>query len=281
MNGSTRFWRRGAGLPRWVLLFAVPITGLPILAFSQNAPTPAPAAPAQAPAAAAAPATTTVESVQPKADSSSSRVVVPADTTIPLELKNAISSKSAYVGQAVYCETIYPITVGNRIVIPVGSYVKGAITQVVRPGRVKGRAQIGLRFDSLTLPDGVTHALRATLSSYAGNGKEGFKRDEGKIEGESTKGQDVGTVASTAGEGAIIGAVAGRSVKGAGIGGGAGALGGLIWVLATRGKDILIPERATFELQLTAPLEFDSSDLAPADSPSGPALPRRPPPTGK
>jgi hypothetical protein len=225
--------------------------------------------------AAATPAAAQTDASGSRADTNGSRVVVPRDTTIPLELKNAINSRTAYVGQAVYCETIYPITVGNRIVIPVGSYVKGAITQVVRPGRVKGRAQIGLRFDSITLPDGNTRPLRATLSGYAGNGKEGFKRDEGKIEGESSKGQDAATVASTAAEGGIIGAVAGRSVKGAGIGGGAGALGGLIWVLATRGKEIVIPERTTLELQLTTPLSFDSSEVeAPQNSPQGPAIPR-------
>lgn len=238
-------------------------------------------APAQSVPGAASPPAPATPAAGPQTGTLGLKVVVPAETKIPLELKNAISSKSAYAGEAVYCETIYPITVGNRIVIPVGSYVKGAITQVVRPGRVKGRAQIGLRFDSLTLPDGVTHQLRATLSSFAGNGKEGFKRDEGKIEGESTRGEDVGKVATTGGEGAIIGAIAGRSVKGAGIGGGAGALGGLIWVLATRGKDVLIPERATLELELTAPLEFDSSDVEPADAPNGPAIPRRSPPTGK
>src|SRR3989442_14889637 len=49
------------------------------------------------------------------------RLVVPANTTIPLELRNTISSRTAYVGQSIYCETIYPITIGNRIVIPVGS----------------------------------------------------------------------------------------------------------------------------------------------------------------
>src|SRR3989304_4601791 len=67
-----------------------------------------------------------------------SKFVVPAHTVIPLTLKNAINSRTAFVGQAIYCETIYPITVGNRIVIPVGTYVKGAVTQVVRPGRIKG-----------------------------------------------------------------------------------------------------------------------------------------------
>lgn len=261
----TRLSSRGRTPLRLAFLAAATVWGV-ATASAQSAPASAP------PQAAAQSA------VRPKADADSTKIVVPANTTIPLELKNALSSRTAYVGQAVYCETIYPITVGNRIVIPVGSYVKGAITQVVRPGRVKGKAQIGLRFDSLTLPDGTTRALRATLSGYAGNGKQGFKRDEGKIQGESSKGQDVGTVAQTASEGAIIGAIAGRDVKGAGIGGGAGALGGLIWVLATRGKEIVIPERTSLELQLTAPLEFDRSEVeAPAGSPEGPALPRRDP----
>lgn len=237
-------------------------------AAGQNAAAPAPphvAAPAPTPAAAAG-----------------SRVLVPVNTTIPLELKNTLSSHTAYAGQAIYCETIYPITVGNRIVIPVGSYVKGAVTQVVRPGRVKGRAQIGLRFDSITLPDGTTRPIRATLSSFAGNGNEGFRRDEAKVEGESSKKEDAATVAQTtiagAEIGAITGAVKGAPGKGVGIGSAAGAAGGLIWVLATRGKDIMLPPGTSLELQLSQPLSFDPDDLeTPARYQEGPALPRREP----
>jgi type IV secretion system protein VirB10 len=206
------------------------------------------------------------------------RLVVPANTTIPLELRNTISSRTAYVGQSIYCETIYPITIGNRIVIPVGSYVKGAVTQVIRPGRVKGKAQIGLRFESITLPEGTTRPLRATLSAYAGNGKEGFRRDESKIEGESSKGQDAGTVAITSGQGAAIGAIAGRSIKGAGIGAASGAVGGLIWVLATRGKEIVLPPGTSLEVQLTGPLTFEPDEVErPSRYNEGPALPRRDP----
>ena len=216
-----------------------------------------------------------------RAAATNSERVVPKNTTIPLELRNAINSRTAYVGQAIYCETIYPITVGNRIIIPVGSYVKGAVTQVVRPGRVKGRAQIGLRFDSITLPGGTTHTLRAALSGYAGNGKEGFHRDESKIEGESSKGEDAGRVASSAGEGAIIGAIARRSAAGAGIGGAAGGLGGLVWVLATRGKEVMLPTGTSLELQLTAPLSFEPDEIeTPHNSPDGPALSPRDPGPG-
>ena len=214
-----------------------------------------------------------------RAGTADSKLIVPKDTAVPLQLRNAINSRTAYVGQAIYCETIYPITVGNRIVIPVGSYVKGAVTQVVRPGRVKGRAEIGLRFDSLTLPNGTTHRLRATLSSFSGNGKEGFRRDESKVEGESSKGQDAEITARSAGEGAIIGAIAGRDAKGAGIGGAAGGVGALIWVLATRGKDIVLPTGTNLELQLTVPLDFERDEImdTPQNSPEGPAIPRRDP----
>ncbi len=206
----------------------------------------------------------------------SSEIVVPADTAIPLALRNTINSRTAFVGQAIYCETIYPITVGNRIVIPVGSYVKGSVTQVVRPGRVKGKAQLGLRFDSLTLPNGTTRTLRATLSAYAGNSNQGFIREEAKIEGESSKGKDAGDVATSGTQGAIIGAVAGRSAKSAGIGAAAGGVGGLILVLATRGKEIILPPGTNLELQLGVPLKFRRDEVDPPSRyTDGPALPRR------
>jgi hypothetical protein len=215
---------------------------------------------------------------------SSNQIVVPANTTIPLELRNAVTSRTAYVGQAVYCDTIYPITVNNHIVIPAGSWVKGEITQVVRPGRVKGRAQLGIRFINITLPNGTTRPLRATLSGFAGNGKEGFQRKESKVEGESSKADDAGRVAETTITGAEIGTIAGvgtHSVgKGLGIGSAAGALGGLVWVLATRGKDIMLPAGTNFELQLVQPLSFYRDEVdSGSEQPAGPLpSPREPGP---
>jgi hypothetical protein len=192
-------------------------------------------------------------------------VIVPAETQIPVSLENALNSKTAFPGQSIYCQTIYPITVDNRIVIPVGSYVKGEVTQVVKPGRIKGKAKLGIRFDSLTLPNGVTEQLRATLSSFGGSGEEGFNRKEGKIEGQSTKGQDAGRVAQTTITGAEVGTLAGISgghtLRGLGIGSAAGAAAGAIWVLASRGKQIYLPPGTNLELQLAAPLQFAQDQL--------------------
>ncbi len=210
--------------------------------------------------------------------SSDTQIIVPANTTIPISLRNTISSRTAYVGQAIYCETVYPITANDRIVIPVGSYVKGSVAQVVRPGRVKGTAKVGLRFESITLRSGVTRPLRATLSGYGGNGAQGFSRDEGKIEGESSKKQDAEKIASTGVEGALIGAIAGRG-RGAGIGAGGGGAAGLIWALATRGKELVLRPGTSLELQLTAPLTLERLESSlPERYQDGPAI--RPPDIG-
>lgn len=191
-------------------------------------------------------------------------IIVPSNTKIPLTLQNAISSKTAYVGQAIYCRTVFPIAVDDRIVIPVGSYVEGTVTQVVHPGRFRGKAKLGLHFDSITLPNGITRPLRATLSAFAGNGKEGFSRKESKIKGQSTKGEDAGRIARATIIGAEIGSIAGishgRSLKGLGIGSAAGAAGGVIWVLAGRGKQIYLPRGTSLELQLATPLNFGQEE---------------------
>src|SRR5262245_48259176 len=89
-------------------------------------------------------------------------------TKVPLSLINSISTKHSAEGDRVYLETVFPILVNGRIVIPPGSYVAGTVTQVKRPGRVKGRGELYVRFDSLTLPNGVTRDFRARVGSLDG-----------------------------------------------------------------------------------------------------------------
>src|SRR5689334_8195404 len=63
-------------------------------------------------------------------------------TRIPLSLINTISTKHSTPGERVYLETAFPVLVNGRIVIPVGSYVAGTVTQIKKPGRMKGRAEL-------------------------------------------------------------------------------------------------------------------------------------------
>src|ERR1051326_7495645 len=111
-------------------------------------------------------------------------VVVPAGTTIPLAIINSISTKTAKDGDGVYARTTFPITINNKIVIPVDSHVRGKITEVARPGRVKGKAELTISFQEIILPSGITIPLFATLGSV---GTAGVKKGETGIEGESSK----------------------------------------------------------------------------------------------
>ncbi len=184
------------------------------------------------------------------------RLALPTGTRLALILVNTVNTKTAAVGDPIYFETIYPIVVANRVLIPVGSYVRGQVTQVKRPGRVKGRGELHVRFDEITLPNGYTVPLNASLASAgAGQGEE-MDRREGTVKSDSTKGEDVGTVATTTTAGAGVGAIA-AGAKGTAIGAAAGAAAGLAAVLLTRGKELELPRGTTLDVILDRPLDLD------------------------
>jgi hypothetical protein len=186
-------------------------------------------------------------------------------TRIPLALINSVSTKHAAEGDRVYLETVFPILARGKIVIPPGSYVAGTVTQVRRPGRVKGKAELFVRFDSLTLPNGVTRDFRARISGLDGRGNESLDRDEGTVKGEGNKTGDLRTIGEGAAAGtsvgAIGGAVGGRPGMGAGIGAAAGATAGLVGVLLTRGPEVVLAKGSTIEMVLDRDLSFTEDEL--------------------
>src|SRR6267378_5748592 len=180
--------------------------------------------------------------------------VVTPGTKVPLALINSVSTKHSVEGDRVYLETVFPIMTSGRIVIPPGSYVAGTVTEVKRPGRVKGRGELFLRFDSLTLPNGVTRDFRARIGTMDGRAAEEFDRAEGKIKSEGNKGGDARNVAEATAAGASIGVIAGGATghygMGAGIGAAAGVAAGLMGVLLTRGPDAVLAKGSTIEMVL-------------------------------
>ena len=178
-------------------------------------------------------------------------VVVPAGTVIPIRLTSKVTTKHAKDGDGVYGKTAFPITVNNKIVIPEGSNVRGKITQIRQPGRVKGKAALSLSFQTLVLPDGTTLPI---YSSLGGLGGAAERTGEATVQGDSSKGEDAKTVGTTAAQGALIGVIADRG-KGAAIGGGIGGAAGAAAVLLSRGKDVVLEPGTTIEIVLDRPLE--------------------------
>ena len=205
---------------------------------------------------------------------SSERITVPAGTRVGVVLQNGISTRSAKPGDSVYLQTSFPITQNNRIVIPVGSYLRGALLESKRPGKVKGKGEFRLRLDTLILPNGYTVSLNAAPRSADSGGKETMD-SEGKVTGPGGKGKDAGTIAETTAAGAGIGAIA-HGVKGLGIGAGVGAAAGLAAVLLTRGPEAELPRGSTLDIVLEHDLSLDGSQIQFTNL--GQAQPITPPP---
>src|ERR1700744_1741589 len=148
----------------------------------------------------------TVPAAQTDAPETPAAYTVQAGTHVPLGLINSVSTKHSAPGDRIYLETVFPIVIDSHIVIPPGSYVIGTVTQVKRPGRVKGRAELYVRFDSLTLPNGVTRDFRSRLGSIDARGDEHLDKKEGMVQGDSNKAGDARTVGEIAASGASIGA---------------------------------------------------------------------------
>lgn len=186
-------------------------------------------------------------------------------TMILLKVIKGVSSRGTAEGEAVYFQTIFPIVVNGKVVIPVDSHVAGTVTHVKRAGRVKGRAELFVRFDSLILPNGVTRDFRSRMGAVDGTVKEKFDREEGRLEGDSTKGNDARTIGEAAAGGvsvgAMAGAAAGRTAMGAGIGAAAGAAAGVIGVILTRGADVELARGTTVEMELDRVLEFSEPEV--------------------
>src|SRR5437764_519997 len=184
------------------------------------------------------------------------QMTVPAGTQVLLQLKSPIDTKTARVGDGVYCQTSFPVTQDNVAVIPAGTYVKGQIAQVKRAGKIKGRAEILFNFTTMIFPNGYTIDLPGALENAPGSRNSTVTDKEGTVKADSQKGKDAGTVAKTGATGAVIGAVASGG-KGAGIGGLAGAAVGLGQVLFTRGQDVRIDQDTALEMVLERPLTVD------------------------
>jgi hypothetical protein len=190
---------------------------------------------------------------------SSERITIPAGTRVGVVLQNGISTRNAKPGDSVYLQTSFPITQNNRIVIPVGSYLRGALLESKRPGKIKGKGEFRLRLDTLILPNGYTVSLNAAPRSADSGGKETMD-PEGKVTGPGGKGKDAGTIAETTATGAGIGAIA-HGVKGLGIGAGIGAAAGLAAVLLTRGPEAELPRGSSLDVVFEHDLSLDSSQI--------------------
>ncbi len=174
---------------------------------------------------------------------------IPQGSHLLLKMVNSISTRTAHEGDYVYMTTASPIAANGDIAVPVNSYVQGVVTRSVRSGRVKGRAELAIRIDNLTLPSGKVIRISPQLKSVDSEGTDQkVSTGEGEIKQGASKGTDAEKIVGPSMAGAAIGGIADRSWKGAGIGAGAGSAVGIATVLLTRGREVELTKGATVDV---------------------------------
>jgi hypothetical protein len=159
-------------------------------------------------------------------------LTIPRNTMLALELITPVSTDASHRGDRIQARVVQPAQYAGYI-------VDGHISQVKRPGKVKGVAQLQLAFDQIRSPDNRTAELHAELVEISpmGGDNEPQVDSEGGVKGRDSTKDDAAKVGAASGIGAIIGVIAGGgkgAAIGAIIGGGAGTAG----VMTQRGRDI-------------------------------------------
>jgi len=226
---------------------------------------------AEEPKASSAPPNTTPEATASSAPGAPSSVVdpnivtIPAGTKIPLSLKQAISTKNAREGDAVYAETAFPFVVNDRVIVPAGSYIQGKISRVERGGRMKGRAEILIHFTSMIYPSGYTVMLPGSVENTPGAENKSVKDAEGTIQQDKDTGKKIEEAAKGGVYGGSGGALAGGlagGLNGARIGGAAGAAAGIGWALLKRGSDVRLDVGTSIEMEIQRAITVDARRIA-------------------
>ena len=222
------------------------------------------AAPSPAPAASATPAATVAPSPAPAADPNV--ITIPAGTKIPLSLAQAISTKNAREGDAVYATTAFPFVMDNRVVVPAGAYIQGTISHVERAGHGKGRSELLMHFTSIVFPSGYTVMLPGSVENTPGADNKSVTDSEGTIQQDKDTGKRIedaakGGVYGTMG-GATAGGLATGGLNGARVGAGAGAAAGIAWALLKRGPDVKLDVGTSIEMEIQRPITVDATRIA-------------------
>ena len=190
-------------------------------------------------------------------------VTLPVGTILRVVLETTLTTDGSKAGDPFRSRLVIPVFVNEREALPVGSMVEGTIASLKAPGRVKGKAQMQLRPEKLSFPDGRTISLTASVTNAQTGGDIEVDSEEGTIKGPGKEGINVKSVGTGAAAGAGIGAAMGGG-KGAAIGAGAVGAVALFHHLFKRGKDADLPAGSEIVLELTRPVSFERAEEVPA-----------------
>lgn len=169
---------------------------------------------------------------------------IPNGTRLRARLNEEISTKNLVEGQRFTMTVTEP---GQYS----GAIITGTVANSARSGRVTGRAELDLRFETVEWR-GQRYNFAALVDSVNANGENVNVNNEGVVRGDNQTKDTVTRGGIGAGIGAIIGAIAGGA-KGAAIGAAIGAGAGAGSVVLQGRDDLVLKSGTEFNLTASAP----------------------------
>jgi hypothetical protein len=183
-------------------------------------------------------------------------VTVPAETEVKVEMLSGIHTQINRVDDPVIARVLAPVSIKGKIALPSGSLLDGRITMIRNSGRMHRPAELGLRFERITLPDGQEKPIAAVLAALESPGALDFHLDaEGHLTGNRTLSLKAvfGGVAALGTYGALKMAAVGSSGVSLVLPVGGAALIGYetLW---RRGREVNVPPDTHCRVRLNYPL---------------------------
>jgi hypothetical protein len=167
-------------------------------------------------------------------------VVIPAGSTLTVNLGQAVGSKISQPGQSFSATLTNPVQVDGKTVIPAGATASGTVADAKPLGRFKGGAVLSLQLTSINV-NGADQTIQTSDVTQTEKGKG--KRTAVLAGGGAALGALVGGLAG-GGKGVAIGAAAGAGAGGAG-------------AAFTGNKEIVLPAESALTFTLSQPLTVE------------------------
>lgn len=172
--------------------------------------------------------------------------IIANNTKLTAVLRTPVSTKTSQNGDRFQMEVTSPSEYN-------GAIIEGRVAKAERSGRVSGRANVSLEFDTIRLRNGQTYRFGGIVDNVQlASGEKVTVNNEGTVRDNNQTTKTATRAGIGAALGAIIGAIAGGG-QGAAIGAGVGAGAGAGTVILQGRDDVELGDGTQFSITATAP----------------------------
>ena len=195
-------------------------------------------------------------------------------TQIHLTLLTGLSTSVARDGDPFTAVVAEPVFYNNQLVIPAGAKIHGQVGTVDRPRHfaiIRGQAALGLQFRSVEIESRIFPvAMSIVAISNGGADQDKSRNDVKTVEGAVVEEKrdiksTVEDVAIGTGGGSVVGAIFSHVIRGTVF----GLVGGSVYVIQKKGKDVELPAQTQFVVRTDTPVTLPNEVIHNASMTTG------------